>query len=115
MMSSTVTMPAVRPYSSTTTAIDARSRWRSASRSSSGFVSGTIRASLTLPSIEAFGPSVISLRASEFACTTPRMRSVLSSSVTTRRVWPESTQRRSAASAVSEASQVTTAGIGVIT
>ena len=86
MMSSIVTMPAVRPYSSTTTAIEARSRWRSASRSSSGLVSGTISASFTLSAIEASGPSPISRRASEFACTMPLMRSVLSSSVTTRRV-----------------------------
>ncbi len=43
------------------------------------------------------------------------MRSVFSFSVTTRRVCPESTQRRSAVSALSEASTVTTAGIGVIT
>ena len=46
-MSSTVTMPAVRPYSSITTASEARSRCRSASRSSSGLVSGTIGASRT--------------------------------------------------------------------
>ncbi len=43
------------------------------------------------------------------------MRSVLPSSVTTSRVWPESTARRSAVSIVSETSTVTTAGIGVIT
>src|SRR5665811_1070994 len=42
-------------------------------------------------------------------------RSGLSSSITTRRVWPEVTQRRSAVSTVSAASTVTTAGIGVIT
>jgi hypothetical protein len=42
-------------------------------------------------------------------------RSGFSSSITTRRVWPEVTQRRSAASTDSEASTVTTAGIGVIT
>ncbi len=114
-MSSTETMPAVRPYSSTTTAIDARSRWRSASRSSSGLVSGTISASLTLGSIDAPGPSFISRRASELLWITPRMRSVLPSSVTTRRVWPESTQRRSASSALSDTSTVTTAGIGVMT
>ena len=45
----------------------------------------------------------------------PLTRSGLSSSITTRRVWPEVTQRRSAVSTVSEASTVTTAGIGVIT
>ena len=115
MMSSTDTMPAVRPYSSTTTASGARSRWRSASRSSSGLVSGTIIASLTLGSIEASGPSFSSRRLSEFTCTIPRMRSVFWFSVTSRRVWPESMQRRSAASTVSETSTVTTAGIGVIT
>ncbi len=47
--------------------------------------------------------------------TIPLTRSGLSSSITTSRVWPELTQRRSAASTVSEASTVTTAGIGVIT
>ena len=108
-------IPAVRPYSSTTTAIDARSRWRSASRSSSGLVSGTIKASFTHGSIEASGPSVMSRRASELLCTMPLIRSVLPSSVTTSRVWPESMQRRSATSAVSDTSTVTTAGIGVIT
>ena len=46
MMSSTVTMPATRPYSSITTASEVRWRWRSASRSSSGLVSGTIGASV---------------------------------------------------------------------
>ena len=59
MMSSTVTMPAVRPYSSMTTASEERWRWRSASRSSSGLVSGTIGASRTSGSIEAFGPSAM--------------------------------------------------------
>ena len=47
--------------------------------------------------------------------TIPLTRSGFSSSITTRRVWPEVTQRRSAVSTVSEASTVTTAGIGVIT
>ena len=47
--------------------------------------------------------------------TIPLTRSWLSSSVTTRREWPVGTQRRSAASTVSETSTVTTAGIGVIT
>ena len=56
MMSSTVTMPAVRPYSSMTTASDVRWRLRSASRSSSGFVSGTIGASRTRPSMSASRP-----------------------------------------------------------
>ena len=88
---------------------------RSASRSSSGFVSGTINASFTLGSIEASGPSAMNRRARELLCTMPRMRSVLPSSVTTRRVWPESTQRRSASPAPSELSMVTTAGIGVMT
>ena len=45
----------------------------------------------------------------------PRMRSVFSSSVTTRRVWPDCTQRFSAVSTFSDTSTVTTAGIGVIT
>ena len=105
----------MRPYSSTTTAIDARSRWRSASRSSSGLVSGTISASFTAGSIDASGPSFIISRASELACTMPLIRSVLSSSVTTSRVCPESTARRSAVSTFSDRSTVTTAGIGVIT
>ncbi len=47
--------------------------------------------------------------------TIPRTRSGLSSSITTMRVCPEETQRRRAVSTVSEASTVTTAGIGVIT
>ena len=47
MMSSTVTIPAVRPYSSTITAIEERWRCMSASRSSSGLVSGMIGASRT--------------------------------------------------------------------
>ena len=45
----------------------------------------------------------------------PRMRSVFPSSVTTSRVCPESTIRRSAVSTSSDTSTVTTAGIGVIT
>ncbi len=45
----------------------------------------------------------------------PRTRSGLSSSITTRRVCPEETQRCSASSTVAEESTVTTAGIGVIT
>src|SRR5919106_161464 len=94
MMSSTVTIPAVRPYSSITTASDVRWRWRSANRSSSGLVSGTIGASRTRPSIVAPVPSVSSSCASPFACTMPFTRSWLSSSVTTSRVWPEETQRR---------------------
>ena len=48
-------------------------------------------------------------------CTTPRTRSAFPSSITSNRVWPEETQRRSALSAFSDASTVTTAGIGVIT
>ena len=83
MMSSTVTIPATRPYSSTTTAIEVRWRCSSASRSSSGLVSGTIGASCTIDSIEACGPSRISRPARTLACTSPRMRSRSSSSVTT--------------------------------
>ena len=45
----------------------------------------------------------------------PFTRSRLSSSVTTSRVWPEETQRRSAVSTSSDVSTVTTAGAGVIT
>ena len=45
----------------------------------------------------------------------PFTRSWFSSSVTTRRVWPDDTQRRSAVSTFSERSTVTTAGAGVIT
>ena len=45
----------------------------------------------------------------------PLTRSWFSSSVTSRRVWPEEMQRRSAVSTSSEMSTVTTAGIGVIT
>jgi len=63
----------------------------------------------------ASGPSAMSRRASEFACTTPRIRSVLSSSVTTSRVCPELTHRRRAVSTFSERSTVTTAGAGVMT
>ena len=47
--------------------------------------------------------------------TTPRTLSGLSSSITTRRVWPELTHLRSASSTVSSEFTVTTAGIGVIT
>ena len=47
--------------------------------------------------------------------TIPLTRSGLSSSMTTSRVWPEETQRRSAVSTESVKSIVTTAGIGVIT
>ena len=57
----------------------------------------------------------MSLRASELECTVPLTRSWFSSSVTSRRVWPEEMQRRSAVSTSSEMSTVTTAGIGVIT
>ena len=57
----------------------------------------------------------MSRRASELAWTMPRTRSWFSSSVTSRRVWPEEMQRRSAVSTSSETSTVTTAGIGVIT
>ena len=57
----------------------------------------------------------MSLRASELTCTMPRTRSRFSSSVTTRRVWPVETARRSAVSTSSDRSTVTTAGIGVIT
>ena len=56
-MSSTVTIPTVRPYSSATTAIELRCRWSSASRSSSGFVSGKIGTSLIAGSIEVSGPA----------------------------------------------------------
>ena len=45
----------------------------------------------------------------------PLTRSRFSSSVTTSRVWPEDTQRRSAVSTSSEVSTVITAGAGVIT
>ena len=45
----------------------------------------------------------------------PLTRSRFSSSVTTRRVWPLETQRRSAVSTSSEVSTVITAGAGVIT
>ena len=45
----------------------------------------------------------------------PFTRSWFSSSVTTSRVWPEETQRRSAVSTSSERSTVTIAGAGVIT
>ena len=114
-MSSTVTIPAVRPYSSITTASELRWRWRSASRSSSGLVSGTIGASRTRSSIRASGPSVSSFWASALACTMPLTRSWFSSSVTTSRVWPDETQRRSAVSTFSDRSTVTIAGAGVIT
>ena len=53
--------------------------------------------------------------ASELAWTIPFTRSWFSSSVTTRRVWPEETQRRSAVSTFSDRSTVTTAGAGVMT
>jgi len=86
MMSSTVTMPTTRPYSSTITAIDVRWRCRSASRSSSGFVSGTIGASCTSGSIGECGPSSINCCTSVLECTMPRTRSRSSASVTTRRV-----------------------------
>ena len=86
MMSSTVTSPATRPYSSITTAIEERVRCRSASRSSSGLVSGTIGASRTSGSIDALGPSAISTRTRELECTRPRTRSWFSSSVTSSRV-----------------------------
>ena len=91
-----------------------RSRWRSASRSSSALVSGTIGASRTSPSIVAPVPSVSSSWASAFAWTIPLTRSWLSSSVTTSRVWPEETQRRSAVSTSSDRSTVTIAGAGVM-
>ena len=45
----------------------------------------------------------------------PLTRSWFSSSVTTSRVWPELTQRRSAVSTFSDRSTVTTAGAGVMT
>ena len=78
-------------------------------------VSGTIGASRTSASNVASGPSVSSSWASALACTMPRTRSWFSSSVTTSRVWPEETQRRSAVSTFSERSTVTTAGAGVMT
>ena len=78
-------------------------------------VSGTIGTSRTSGSIEAFGPSDMSCRASELEWTIPRTWSWLSSSVTTIRVWPEEMQRRRAVSTSSETSTVTTAGIGVMT
>ena len=45
----------------------------------------------------------------------PLIRSVFPPSVTTSRVWPDEMQRRSAVSAFSDVSTVTTAGIGVMT
>ena len=57
-MSSTVTIPTVRPYSSETTAIELRWRWSSASRSSSGLVSGKIGTSRIAGSTEASRPGV---------------------------------------------------------
>ena len=114
-MSSTVTIPATRPYSSTTTAIVRRWRWSSASRSSSGLVSGMIGAAFTSGSIDASRPWLSSVRESELTWTMPRTRSGFSSSVTSRRVCPVSTQRRSAVSTSSPTSTVTTAGMGVIT
>ncbi len=56
-MSSTVTIPTVRPYSSETTPIELRWRCSSASRSSSGLVSGKIGTSRIAGSIEASGPA----------------------------------------------------------
>jgi hypothetical protein len=78
-------------------------------------VSGTIGASRTSGSIGACGPDDSSARVSELACTVPRTRSGLKSSVTSNRVWPDVTQRSSAVWTSSETSTVTTAGIGVIT
>ena len=93
MMSSTVTMPTVRPYSSTTTASEVRWRCMSASRSSSGLVSGTISASRTSGVDRRLGPLAHESRARLLVWTMPLTRSGLSSSITTSRVWPEATQR----------------------
>ena len=56
-MSSTVTIPTVRPYSSETIPIELRWRCSSASRSSSGLVSGTTGTSRTAGSIGASAPA----------------------------------------------------------
>ena len=57
MTSSMVTIPATRPYSSTTTAMLMRWRWSSVRRSSSGLVSGMIGAGRMTESKGALGPS----------------------------------------------------------
>src|SRR5215211_2023463 len=114
-MSSTVTTPAVRPYSSTTTASELCVRRSSASSASSGLVSGTISASRTSPSMAACGPSETISRNSELAWMMPRTWSRFASSVITSRVWPESMQRLDAVSASSEMSTLTTLGAGFIT
>ena len=56
-MSSIVAIPTVRPYSSETIPIEERWRWSSASRSSSGLVSGNTGTSRTAGSIEASPPA----------------------------------------------------------
>ncbi len=52
-----VAIPTVRPYSSETIPIEERWRWSSASRSSSGFVSGKTGTSRIAGSSEASGPA----------------------------------------------------------
>ena len=102
-MSSIVTIPAVRPYSSITIASSVRSRCRSASRSSSGLVSGTIGAAADQPGRSwPSPPSAIISLTSWLTWTIPLTRSWFCSSVTTSREWPVETQRRSAASTVSD-------------
>ena len=116
MMSSTVTMPAMRPYSSMTTASDGALALQVGEQVVERLGLGDDRrvAHERLDrGLAARRPSAA--RASELAWTMPRTRSWFSSSVTTSRVWPEEMQRRSAVSTSSETSTVTTAGIGVIT
>ncbi len=92
-------------------------RWRcsSASRSSSGLVSGNTGTVRIAGSSEASGPAFMYSRARLLLWTIPRTLSGLSFSTTTSRVCPDDTQRRRPSLTVSSAFTVTTAGIGVIT